>query len=127
MKYTFTFFVLGLLLLTSCGSRDERLSKKLIGTWTTDDGSEVWIVSENGSFDARWTKVVEDIKRSYVFQGIWEVRDGALVETITNRSSIGFTNIAPVGTVVRSHICRLNSAQMTLEMDGQTNHWERKP
>jgi len=33
MKYAFTFLVLGSLLLTSCGSRDQTPSKRIVGTW----------------------------------------------------------------------------------------------
>ena len=95
----------------------------MIGTWTTDGGSDVWTLSPDGSFAERWSKSNKELR----FDGTWEVRDGALVATITNRSSPNTTNLAPVGTAAHFNIIGLNSTRMTLESDGQTNQWERKP
>jgi hypothetical protein len=124
MKYTLSFVVLGLLLLTSCGSRDERLGKKMVGTWTTDRGSDVWILSPDGNFDQKWA----DKTYGLDYKGTWEVRDGIFIFTITNKTSINLnlTNMAPIGSITRFNLVGVDSGHLTFETGGITNQWERK-
>ena len=125
MKYTHTFVVLGLLLLTSCGSHDERLAKKMVGTWTTDHGSDEWLLSSDGSFDQKWS----DKTHGLDYKGTWEVRDSFFIFTLTNKTATNFelTNMAPIGSVTRLHLVEVDSDHLKFEVGGDTNQWERKP
>ena len=110
--------------MTACNktASDGEIHRQIIGTWTTDGGSHVLTLAADGSFDEKWASKTKELG----FQGTWRVTDGLLVSTVTNRSSVGFTNVAPVGSVVRSHIVSFNATHLTLAFENQTNQWERK-
>jgi hypothetical protein len=125
MKYVLPFPVLGLLLLTSCGSRVERLNKKMVGTWTTDHGSDMWVLASDGSFDQKWS----DTTHGLDYKGTWEIKDGILSFTITTKTStnLELTNMASIGSVTRLNIIGVDNDHLTFEIGGITNQWERKP
>ena len=102
---------------------DDEIRRQIVGTWIIADGADVWTLSPDGSFDEKWASK----SRALTFQGTWQITAGFLDATITNRSSVGVTNVAPVGTSVRSRIDYLDATYMTLEFEDQTNKWERKP
>ena len=122
MKKSTIGIVLGLLLLTSCGNRDKKLEQQVAGTWTTDDGCDVWKLSAGGVFDEKYS----DPPRGYTFQGTWEVKDGWLIQTIAKVSSTNIHHLAPVGTVNRSQIVKVSRTNLILELEGQTDEWIRK-
>jgi hypothetical protein len=124
MEYTFVIFAMCPLLLTSCGNRDEKLTKQIIGTWTTTD-SDVLTYAPNGRFDEKWTGTKNNTTKSLAFQGKWAVRDGELISTLTNSSSQGFTNIESAGHVDHFNIIAVDNTHLVLELGGETNVWKR--
>jgi len=122
MKNSPVFLILGLLLLTSCGSRDNKISRQITGTWTTDDGVDVWTLSADGGFDERWSRP----PRAFTFQGTWEVKNGMLIQTITKIASTNISHLAPIGTVNRSKIVEVSRTNLTLTLEGQTNQLVRQ-
>ncbi|MEI6074455.1 MAG: hypothetical protein WCS94_02700 [Verrucomicrobiota bacterium] len=124
MKYILPLVLMNLL-LAACTkiSSDDTVRRQIVGTWTIDNGSDVWTLSPDGGFNEKWARAA----KALAFQGTWQVTNGILVATITNKSSVGFTNVAAVGSAISSHIVRLDSDHLTLVYDSQTNHWLRKP
>jgi len=121
MKYPFTFLAFGLLLLTSCGSRDQTLSKKIVGTWecaftnnypngTQTTATETEYVPD-GTFalESRIGVFISNNIASPLIRkmtvggnGVWHVEKWFLYETLTNSSSL------PTGTETKDQIIMLN-------------------
>jgi hypothetical protein len=126
MKYTFPFIVLASLLLTSCGSRDQTPSKRIVGTWecaytnyypngkqTTATETEYF---PDGSFttESRIGMFITNSIAKPIIQettvgskGVWHIEKEVLYETPTNSSSL------PAGTASKHEIVLLSGQSFT--------------
>jgi hypothetical protein len=140
MKYTFPFIVLASLLLTSCGSRDQTPSKRVIGTWdcaytnyypngkqTTGTETEYF---PNGTFATQSTigmfitnNIASPITQTTTVggNGVWHIENGFLYETVTNSRS------SQAGSESKHQIIMLNGQTFSYrEQNGDVHTATRK-
>lgn len=96
----------------------------MVGTWTTDRGADVWSISAGGGSDHKWT----DRSFGLDYSGTWKVSGGDFIFTITNKTAtnLDLARMAPVGSVTRFRLIRIDDSRLTFEAGGMTNHWIRK-
>jgi len=117
MKYTITFLLLALLLM-SCGRRDAKIQQKLTGTWGVDinlKGRQLHstsIVSPDGSFADEITGFADG--RIMKTEGRLLATNGMLIDIVTKNSE---TNARVPGTL-RGRIVRLNDHELIVRWDG---------
>ena len=75
---------------------DAEIRQKVVGTWTVDMQSPGGIsvkgtvtIASDGSFVSNMTIVGHDSKQEVSYEGTWQVKDGALIETVTKSDSSG--------------------------------------
>ena len=101
--------------VTACGrDPDARLQKQIVGTWalTSLDSyggglTNTVTVARDGRYDCR---IVSGSGRLFYVQGLFQVQQGFLVDTMTNSSN---TN-APLPEVFRARIIRVDDHEMLL-------------
>lgn len=121
MKYAPIILALSLL-LTGCG-RDARLAKEIPGAWKHEGkdakGNTCAItmtISPNHTFS--YYRVWNERPLTNTFSGTWQIRDGFLLLTLTNRS--GPNPSVSHGTIIKSKIAHLNDGELVEETDGKT-------
>jgi hypothetical protein len=129
-----TLFLMTLLLATCSagadGQNDSELRRRLTGAWATEDftldtgvrtGTGMWTISTNGSFRREWTNAFSvSVVQRVTSEGTVQVKDGFLIETITNVVAHGRPeseqNILPDGGVTgRTRIIRLDNRELVIE------------
>ena len=87
----------------------------MIGTWKSGAEGNVNI-SSDGSFSS---KFYSSNKLIVSYEGIWQVKDGVWITTITKAS--GTRHYDPVGTVDRMKIIRVDDHELVTDWGHQTN------
>ena len=124
MRFMLAFALLSLL-LTACDRHDASLHKQLVGTWARGD-SGVLTIDLDGSFQSRWTTVLTNVTKEWLYAGTWNVRDGFLISTVTNSETRNSTNSEAVGSVDRFRIISIDSSHLVNGIGGVTNYLERR-
>ena len=123
MRFVLILLALSLF-LTGCG-HDSKLTKKIPGSWQhegtsiqgTDTFTSMMTISPDGTFS--YFRVWNEKSLTNTFAGTWQIRDGFMFMTVTNRS--GPNPHVPPGAVIKSKIIRLDDHQFVEETDGITN------
>jgi hypothetical protein len=123
MRFALTFLVLSLL-LSGC-SHDAKLSKKILGTWmhegTNTQGTATFtnttIIAPDGTFS--YLRIWNERPLTNTFAGTWQIREGFMFMTLTNRS--GPNPQVPPGAIIKCRIIRLDDHEFVCETDGITN------
>jgi hypothetical protein len=118
MKFTPIIVALSLL-LTACSRQDSKLSKQIVGTWTsTSNGKSGTIVyAPDGSF----SMTTQSPSDANALSGIWQIKDSILIVTFTN--SPNMSRLA--GWEVRYHINHLDSHHLEFEEVSPTHKYQR--
>ena|ERR1017187_3622344 len=112
VRFTATFLLLSLL-LTACGRRDAKFARQIAGTWT-NESSVTMTFTPDGNFSTLWLSP----RRTNIFEGTWQIRDGIVIFTTTNAS--GTEPHAPVSDVGRAKIIHVDDHQLVYTSDEQT-------
>jgi hypothetical protein len=99
-------------ILTACSRRDTKLAHAVSGGWT--HGSHEITMSPDGSF----SETFHPPKGTLTYAGIWQIKDGILIFTITNVS--GPEPHEAVGSVDRGEILSVDSNHLVYLSQGQT-------
>jgi len=99
---------------------DAEIRQKVVGVWivdiySTNGGSikgTVTIVSDS-KFISKATVTAGDKKQEMNYEGIWQAKDGYLIETITKSSS----KIIPVGKVTRDKIIHVDDKELVFQTE----------
>jgi len=86
MRFVF-IFAASILLLTSCGRSDAKMQRKLTGVWIADLPNERQsriVIHPDGRYECKLTTLTND--RVVGIEGVLRVKDGVLIDTITNIS-----------------------------------------
>ena len=113
MKKSIVFILVLSAILTGCSRRDAKLTKAVIGDWTSGIRETVW--KPDGSFTASYHYA----RGTVTFTGTWQIKDGVLISTITN--AVGPEPHVAVGTVGRAKITAVDAHTLVYEAKGQTN------
>ena len=108
MKSTFIVFAFTLL-LTSCSRPDARLAKQIVGTWT--EYGTGWTNTFDFASDGSFVAATQKPSETHSSAGVWQVRDGVLIETFTNASNVSH----PIDAVVRYRIIAVDSHKFMRE------------
>jgi hypothetical protein len=79
MKYTLIIVALSLL-TTACGRQDAKLSKQIVGTWSSSRQHSTETYASDGSF----LTLVQMQYKTNIYAGTWQITGGIMVETYTN-------------------------------------------
>ena len=94
------------LLLTACSRHpsDAQVRQSLPGTWTweRDNIRCTNTIAADGTFDYQLVYLYAEGAQKHQVDGAWQVKDGVLIETITNDSNM------------QHRVPRTNSAQITI-------------
>jgi hypothetical protein len=125
VRFTLSFFLFALLLI-GCRSEDTKLSQQILGTWTRAAGN--WSVVYDGSLpqwklkppgsltilsDGTFSSSWGSSNRVDSYRGTWQVEDGRLILTDTNRN--GRAKLVSSGRVGGSKIVRVDDHQLVYE------------
>jgi hypothetical protein len=99
---------------------DTEIRQRVVGTWIVDlhpaNGASikgtVTIVSDS-KFITRAAVTIGDKKQEMNYEGIWQAKDGFLIETITKSSS----KTARVGAVTRDKIIRVDDQELVYQTE----------
>jgi hypothetical protein len=80
---------------------DVAISHKIAGTWITPSG-RLWHFTQDGS----WSH----IQSNGIYSGTWQIKDGELIETITNY--LGTKSHLPTGSVLHLKIVRVDGKEL---------------
>jgi hypothetical protein len=90
---------------------DDEIRQRIVGTWLVDTrlsngnsiiGTEAILVS--GIITSKATLTIGDNKEELEFTGIWQVKDGYLIETVKKSN----TERIPVGKITRDKVITLD-------------------
>jgi hypothetical protein len=110
-------------LLNSCGRSDAELQRRIIGTWIQDgNGGFGLSIAADGSYASKFTGPNSELN----YFGIWVVRDGFLVTTITNISALNWTNSVKVGQIDRCRVIGAYKNQLILNVYNNRFKYERR-
>jgi hypothetical protein len=126
MTRVFLLFTLLLVVVGCSHRRDAEVRKNLPGTWrldlafTNDWGSQsTFAVDENGDF------ICQTVSPSGVhtaeLSGTFQVKDGFLIETITNTTQPGISKRLPF--VSRAQIISADDHRLVILNEGTTNNY----
>ena len=94
---------------------DADIRQKVVGTWTVGMQSAGGIsikgtvtIASDGGFVSSMTIVGHDSKQEVSYEGTWQVKGGALIETVTKSDS----KMTPVGVVTRDRIISVDEYQL---------------
>jgi hypothetical protein len=112
------------LALASCSQQDAGPQAAIAGTWLfakdMPDGGQMQSttrVAANGHYVSHLQTLSSNrISRMVTFEGIFEVKDGCLIDTITKDSQ---TNAAPVPRTDRARIIRMDDREMVVRYQGK--------
>ena len=121
-RFEFLIIILGLL-VTGCERSDQKLQKKLVGTWTRGNFFEMTLVPE-GRFQSKFVGKDKEVS----FTGNWLVSNSWVILTVTGKSERNWTNSTsiPIGDIEHFRIVSLDAVHLVMEADGQTNTYNRK-
>jgi major membrane immunogen (membrane-anchored lipoprotein) len=113
------------LLLTACSRHDAEFTKQVPGNWkhegtsTRDTGTyaSTTTISPDGTFS--YIRQWNERPLTYTMAGTWQIKDGFMLMTVTNRSDQNMG--AKVGEIIKSRIIRLDDRQFVYEVKGITN------
>ena len=118
MKLSLTLFTM--LLLTSCSrENDTSVSKNLPGTWhaaTAAKNESTFTIAPNGDFTCRTVSQAPTNNLQVELAGTFQVKDGFLIETVTNSTQPRIQGRLPF--VSRARIIRADAHEMTITFDG---------
>ena len=103
---------------------DAKLAQQITGTWTSAPFSwtEGPLFSRTISSDGSFSTSIGHSNALVTYQGIWLVKDQALVMTVTNARGTGnHTPGSPVGSVNSNKIIHVDTHEVIYEADGHTN------
>jgi hypothetical protein len=123
MRFALSFFTVSLL-LSGCNHRDSELRQKITGTWIPNSSNGTITVASDGSFVSKFSVIRTNIPSELVYQGIWQIKDGVLIATITNVD--GLEPHAPLGQIDKMKIIHMDEHEMTYLIDSQTMTARRK-
>jgi len=110
---------------------DAEIRQKVVGTWIVDIHSTngvsiegtVTFVSDS-EFISKATVTVSDKKQEMKYEGIWQAKDGYLIETITKSNS----KTIPIGKVTRDKIIRVDDQELVFQTEhGKIETRKRSP
>jgi hypothetical protein len=107
--------------MTSCGSRDAKLQKQIVGNWSRDDEFQM-MLSSGGSFSSHWVYS----NKSVTYQGNWKVQDASIVMELTNCIAEGSIYFARVGSVEKYSIIGADSTELVYSNNDQIISFRRK-
>jgi hypothetical protein len=139
MKNLYLLIILSLGNLAQCQLSDKHeelpndstIGQRIVGTWVSE---EQWYtnhyrecvitLSSNGSLMSRQRMFSNAATNEWLYEGIWQIKDGVLIETITKVS--GPTPHEPVGEVSYSRIVAIDHNKLIYNAGGQTISLKRK-
>jgi len=123
MRSALIFIILLGMLVTSCNRRDAKLREKIVGTWPTPPSGTLTFLSD-GSFHFRNEYVTTNATLKWVSDGVWDVKDGFLISTITNSVAENTTEKPTVGHVMHAKINFVDEHNLSYgtEKDGHSYH-----
>jgi hypothetical protein len=68
------------LLMTACSRQDAKLSKQIVGTWSSSSQHSMETYAPDGTF----LTLVQMQNKTNVYAGTWQITNGIMVETYTN-------------------------------------------
>jgi hypothetical protein len=117
-RTTFIILAAGFALLSCKQNEDLRAQGKLAGTWlfhtNTTQGVDLTYtitVAPDGSFVCRQAQTVGQESTNYTLEGVYRVKDGVVIETVTKHSHPGYV----VPSVVRGRLIKLDAHEWVVQ------------
>lgn len=110
--------------LAPADSQDAEQKKELIGSWAGGKAGEMHFY-DNGTFRSKFFQISAVNTKTWSYAGIWEIKDGFCLMTVTNASASGSTNIQSIGSIARAKIVKVDSRSLVWKLDDQTIAFSR--